>query len=488
MAKVWVPIRFAALAAVFVAADAPPGAAQATARVSITSAGAQANWESRQPAISADGRFIAFVSGASNLVPGGAPDVDDVYLRDRLSGQTTCVSVATTGARGDADSDSPAISADGRFIAFRSYASNLVPGDANGVEDIFVHDVRLGTTVRVSTDSAGHEADSFSDAPAISADGAVVAFSSRASNLAANAPAGLRGIYAHVMKTGATALVTHAFDGAAANGDSFSPSLSADGRIVAYSSPASNIVLGDFNQESDVFLTDRLTGATSRVSVGGGGLEANSDSDSPALSGSGRAVAFRSFATNIAPGASGLGDIFLRDVSAGVTTLVSAGTSGLPANAASEAPAISADARFVAFQSLASNLVASDINGWEDVFLRDVRTGQTMLISAASAHGDYWSQAPAMTPDALYVAFTSYASNLDASDTNSVGDIYVRGPLSVPYSVVEAQRALLIAAGLDAASQFEMARLNIATAGASAAVVDVADAIRIARKAAGLDP
>jgi len=241
-------------------AGPPPAAAShggpwhVVQRVSVASDGTQGNDNSWDPSISADGRYVAFFSHASNLVPGDTNGKADVFVHDRVTGQTTRVSVASDGTEGNGYSWFPSISADGRYVAFESIASNLVPGDTNGVSDVFVHDRLTGQTTRVSVASDGTQGHSASDHPSISADGRYVAFESFASNLVPGDTNGKRDVFVHDRLTGQTARVSVASDGTQGNGDSIYPSISADGRYVAFVSGASNLVPGDANGNIDVFI------------------------------------------------------------------------------------------------------------------------------------------------------------------------------------------------------------------------------------------
>lgn len=460
-----------------------PARAQAVYRASVATSGAESDWDSSQPSVSASGRYVAFVSGADNLVPGGTPDVTDVYVRDRITQVTTCVSIPMTGGRGNGNSDSPSISADGRFVAFRSYATNLVAGDTNGCEDIFVRDIKLGTTTLVSAAPGGIPANAWSDSPAISSDGSAVAYSSRATNIAAGVAPSTRAILVWSRLTGQTQCISNAPDGSPANGESFFPSVSADGRLIAYASFASNLVAGDTNGASDVFVTDRVTGHTELASVSSSAVQGGTDSDEPAISADGRWVAFRSYSTNLLTTSdpNDAPDVFLHDRTTGATTLISVGTAGTIGLGESGSPAVSADGRYVAFWSRAANLVLSDTNGWDDVFVRDTVAHTTSKLSS----GDFWSLAPAISPNGVYVAFESYADNMVTPDTNQMSDVFAIGPLSAAYSVYDAGKALQIAGGLLTADSMDLARLNVETVNGR---IDLQDATRIVRKAMGLDP
>ena len=276
-------------------------------RVSVDSSGAQANGGSRRTTISGDGRYVAFASEASNLISGDTNGTGDIFVHDRQTGQITRVSVDSSGAEANGGSDAPFISSDGRYVAFYSDASNLVAGDTNGMIDIFVHDRQTGATTRVSVDSSGAEANGNSAdvyfAIAISGDGRFVVFQSEASNLVAGDTNGVEDIFVHDRQTGVTSRVSVNSSGGEANASSIAPSISNDGRFVTFSSGATNLVAGDTNGKTDVFVHDRQTGSTTRVSVNSSGEQADGGGNSPDISGDGRYVVFLSKSNNLAPGA-----------------------------------------------------------------------------------------------------------------------------------------------------------------------------------------
>jgi Tol biopolymer transport system component len=228
-----------------------------TARVSVASSGAEGEGASWNAAISADGRYVAFESDARNLVTGDTNGREDVFVRDRQTAQTTRVSVSSTGAQGTGHSVWPAISADGRYVAFESDARNLVAGDSNNLRDVFVRDRQAGQTTRVSVASDGTQGDDFSSYAAISADGRYVAFYSGASTLVAGDTNGAWDVFLRDRQAGQTTRVSVASDGAQANSNSYIAAISADGRCVAFFSDASNLVAGDTNWCRDVFVRDR---------------------------------------------------------------------------------------------------------------------------------------------------------------------------------------------------------------------------------------
>jgi len=397
-------------------------------RVSVTSSGIQAAGNSVAPAMSADGRFVAFQSSASNLVPGDT-GMEDIFVYDRQSGAVERVSVSSLGQQADKSSSSPAISADGRFVAFVSNATNLVPGDTNNRADIFVYDRQTATIQRVSVSSAGDQANADCVmTPAISADGRFVAFMSSATNLVAGDTNNKKDIFVYDRQTDTLELVSRSSGGDLGNNDSENPSLSADGRYVAFDSTASNLVAGDSNFQSDVFVRDRQSGTTQRVSVSASGVQGISGSLYPSLSSDGRYVAFFSLAWNLVAGDSNRqDDIFVYDRDASQIERISVGGDATEANASSWFPAISGDGRFVAYRSIASNLVPGDVNAQEDAFLFDRQTRQVRLLSAAAdgGPGNGWSSRPAISGDGRWVAFGSSSSNLVAGDTNGLMDVFV---------------------------------------------------------------
>lgn len=430
----------------------PPAPGPIT-RASVSSTGEQASGDgtyqgepgyngSFDASLSADGRFVAFRSFATNLVPQDNNTTEDVFVRDRVTGVTERVSVPslanrlTLGGHGNQESDEPAISPDGRYVAFTSAATNLVPGDTNGVPDIFVHDRTLKVTTRVSVASTGApspQANDWSSQPSISADGRFVAFSSRASNLVGGDTNLGWDVFVRDTTAGTTERVSVSSSGAQGN-QFFSgadPSISEDGLSVAFNSEASNLVPGDTNGAEDVFVRDRTWGVTVRVSVSSSEAQGSHWSQRPAISGSGRYVAFSSGSVNLVPGDTNLiEDVFVRDIFAGTTERVSLSSTGAQANGRSGwQPAVSSDGRYVAFRSSASNLVPGDRNGRDDVFLRDRTKGATTLLTHGPdgllGSGDWGTpDPPSVSVDGYHVAFDSHAPDLVPGDTNEQWDAF----------------------------------------------------------------
>ncbi len=419
-----------------------------TARVSVSSAGAQGDRDSYAAGISADGRYVVLNSQATNLVPRDTNDRWDVFVRDRSTGQTTRVSVSSSGAQAEPRPDpfggstEGAISASGRYVVFVSDAPNLVAGDTNRALDVFLHDRVSGATTRVSVGSSGRQANGYSEFPAISADGRYVAFQSFASNLVARDTNRMTDVFVRDLRTGRTTRVNLNSRGRQArcnldSCESTQPALSAHGRYVAFQSSATNLVPHDTNRLGDVFVRDRRIGRTTRVSVDshgrqGGRDRTNNGSNVPAISANGRYVIFHSADSNLVRGDTNRTfDIFVHDRRTGRTTRVSVGNDGRQANGENLGPAsISSDGRYVAFASLASNLVAGDANEITDVFVRDLATGRTILASL----GDSGQQGTdgsmpatvAFSSDNRYLAFSSWSPNLVPADTNDKPDAFVR--------------------------------------------------------------
>ncbi len=430
-----------------------------TTRVSVDSSGNQAAWHCGVSSISADGRYVGLGSTTSDLVPGDTNLSGDAFVHDRQTGVTTRVSVDSSGNQATGHSGSPSISADGRYVAFMSLASDLVPGDTNGDWDIFVHDRQTGATTRVSVDSSGNQATGTeargSKQPSISADGRYVAFKSNAPDLVPGDTNEAGDIFVHDRQTGATTRVSVDSSGNQV-GHSFGPSISADGRYVVFHSSTPDLVPGDTNGGGDVFVHDRQTGATTRVSVDSSGAQATRGSWNPSISADGRYVAFDSEASNLVIGDTNYAwDVFVHDRQTGATTRVSVDSSGNQATGVatmtsimpgglpgSRGASISADGRYVAFSSFATNLVPGDTNDAPDVFVHDRQTGATTRVSVDSSGTQansiiftiYGSYSPVISADGRYVAFNSEASNLVAGDTNDVEDVFVHDYLGEPTS------------------------------------------------------
>jgi WD40 repeat protein len=431
--RAYLPIRTAsALFPALILVGASLG--QTTERVSVDSFGNEASNDSFAPVVCANGRYVAFHSWASNLVSGDTNSQKDVFVHDRLTGITERVSVASTGVEGNDWSICPSFSEDGQLVAFSSMATNLVPGDTNGREDVFVHDRRTGKTERVSVSTSGGEGGSWSQAASLSADGRFVAFESRARNLVPGDTNMSFDIFVHDRQTGVTERVSKNSSGTQGNDVSYQPSISKHGRYVSFQSSADNLVAGDTNRKYDVFVHDRQTGLTERVSVDSSGAEGNETSTQSSISADGRMVAFLSAANNLVPGdTNGVLDFFVHDRLTGVTERVNMSSNGMQANDGSglltsiPMSMISANGQHVVFESLASNLVPGDTGTSLDVFVHDRQTGVTERVSVNSLgiEGNGESGGATISANGRYVSFQSEAGNLVLGDVGGHQDIFV---------------------------------------------------------------
>jgi Tol biopolymer transport system component len=403
--------------------------------------GAKANGSSDTPAISADGRFVAFHSVASNLDPADSDTTGDVFVRDVQANTITLVSRAggADGAKGNGNSSDATISADGRFVAFESSSTTL--GGGTTASDVYVRDLQANTTTLVDRASGadGAPANAFSSNAAISGNGRFVAFSSLASNLSPDTGADNTNVFVRDLQTNTTTLVSRASGANGAAGDSFSQEagISADGRFIVFTSFAGNLDPADTTGDEDIFVRDRQTNTTTLVSRAGGanGAKSNGLNDEPAISADGRSVAFFSTATNLDPADTDTtGDIYVRDLQAGTTTLVSraGGAAGAKANQVSITPAMSGDGRYVTFNSFANNLDPDAVlPGTSEIYVRDLQQNNTTLVSrAAGAAGATADGArPVISTDGRFVAFDSHATNLSPDDPDRTLDVYRRDVL-----------------------------------------------------------
>jgi Tol biopolymer transport system component len=411
----------------------PPGTTQ---RVSVSSTGTAGDDFSVLAAVSADGRFVAFWSFASTLVPGDTNGTSDVFVRDRQAGTTERVSVdsrerqAVGGGQFDTNFGRPAISADGRFVAFASSATNLVKGDRNQSADIFVRDRVAGTTERVSVTGRKTEANGESSGPALSPDGRFVAFTSFADNLAAGDTNFTSDVFVRDRQTATTERVSVNSSEEGGNNSSSDAAISPDGRLVAFDSSATNLIPGDVDDAAlDVFLRDRQTGTTEGISTTQPPSGLVLHSRSPSLSADGRLVAFDSWESNLVPGdTNGRFDIFVFDRQTQTTERVSLSSAGIEGNNDSIGPSISADGRLVAFTSDADNLVTGDGNFDLDIFVRD-RQAQTTVRASVATDGtetgfELGSLNAALSADGQVVAFESEGA-LVPEDSGFPVDVYV---------------------------------------------------------------
>ena len=399
-------------------------------RVSVSSAGVQANNFSFKPQVSADGRLVLFASTATNLAATDDVNQTDYFIRDRQTGTTQRLTLNGQSLPIEAG---PVLSGNGRYLVFTSYLE--LAGDVNGSPDVYVYDRQNSSIDRVSISSSGQVANRgpLDGVPTISADGRFVVFTSWATNLVPGDTNGWPDVFVRDRQNGVTERVS--VNSAEQQSNNFaygSAVISADGRFVAFDSEATNLVANDTNGSADVFARDRQLGLTTRVSVGAGGAQAGAPSGVDAISNDGRFVSFVSTASNLVPGDSnGVMDYFIRDRQMGVTQRLDVSASGIQANAGSNGGGISADGRLAIFLSGSDNLVAGDRNESADVFVRDRQVPTTLLVSRAviasnAANGVTDYPSPAVSGDGHLVAFSSLAPNIVAGDNNHQGDVFVR--------------------------------------------------------------
>ena len=382
--------------------------------------------------LSGDGRYLVFSSSAPDLVPGDTNGVVDVFAFDRTTCAVERISVTSDEAQANAGSVFPSISRDGRFVAFLSAATNLGPtADPNGAPDVFVRDRLNGVTLLVSAaldGGWGNNTLSESGQLTISGNGQAVAFWSNASNLVSGDTNGQTDLFVRDVTGGSTTRVSVATGGVQATGAelvgqvSMFPALSDDGRYVGFSSTKADLVSGDTNGLSDVFRHDRQTGVTVRVSVSSDGAQLAAQSFRPTMSRDGNQVAFDTVGAAVPDDTNGTSDAFVRNVLSGTTTRVSPVSHGGQGDTHSFFPSLSGDGRYVAFMSSASNLVVGDNADFYDIYVFDRTTGITRRVSssAGGVPGNGDSQAPRLSDDGAFVSFTSQATNLGPLDPNGV--------------------------------------------------------------------
>ena len=371
-----------AIAGSILLAEAALSTSVITARVSISSGAEEANTASFNPTIHADGRFIAFASTANNLVSDDANIHKDIFVHDWALDQTERVSISTAGLEANADSANPSISGDGRFVVFESTASNLVPGDNNNSSDIFLHDRETHSTTRVSLSYGGNQADRASVNPVISSDGNVVAFISEATNIILGGTNATPKIFTYDIPSGSSELISVTTAGASPTAWSYAPSINADGSLVAFHSNAPDLVFGDSNGTHDVFVHDRTTGSTELISVSLDGINpGNSFSLMPDLNSDGRFIVFYSYASDLVSDDNNTKlDIFLRDRLNQTTQRINLNNEGKETTSGhSMYPRISDDGRYIVFVSQSSDLISVDNNDFDDIFLADTAGSITRI-------------------------------------------------------------------------------------------------------------
>ncbi|MFT7485448.1 MAG: Tol biopolymer transport system component [Candidatus Paceibacteria bacterium] len=343
-----------------------------TVRVSVSSSGAEAQAGGLEPVISFDNRYVTFYSLSDDLVASDGNGKFDIFLHHLPTGTTSKISEATNGADANGGSRYPVLSFNGRYIAFESKASNLVSGDSNSLRDVFVHDRVTGVTSRVSESGTGQQGNGESVDAFISPDGRYVAFESDATNLVPVDTNARRDVFVKDLQTGAVILASVDSAGLQGNRDSQNASLSEFGLRIAFSSNASNLVPMDANGYEDLFVHDLATGITERINVSTAGEQGHIGAYEVILSPDGGFAVFFSGASNHVPNDTNSDlDIFVRDIGAGTTERISIGSLGQEGTGECLYPAISDGGRYIAFDSTSDNLVVGDSNGVGDIFIVD---------------------------------------------------------------------------------------------------------------------
>ena len=406
---------------------------QVIERISVSSSEAEADGDSNvsggRRAVSADGRFVVFESTASNLVSDDFNTSRDIFLRDRWTGTTARVNLSKTGGDAWGESWDPSITPDGRYVVFASSAGNLVPDDHNGERDVFVRDIQIGQTFRVSVDMNGLDANGDSYSPSISDDGTRVAFGSEARDLVPGATSWNPDVYLRDLDLGETWYVSVGHDGTPGDANSWGATISPEGGHVAFITGASNLVAGETYTGVEVMIREIGLDLTTLVTVAHDGGDSDDRSGLPSPSGDGSHVAFYGRATNLVDDdTNSEDDVFVRSIPGGVTERVNLSTDGeQTVDLGSSHPAISYFARYVTFLSDAPNLVDDDANGVGDIFGRDRLLGVTtrLNLNAAGEESDDYSSNPMITPSGRYVVFESSATNLVPADSNGVRDVFI---------------------------------------------------------------
>ena len=388
------------------------------------------------PMVSQDGRFVAFSSSDRQLVPGDSNNVSDIFLKDMVTGSITLASVTATGGQGNAQSNYSYLSNNGMFIAFMSSASNFDPADSNTSEDVYFKNLITGELRVVSVNNSGVVSNGFSEAPFVSDDGQKVVFSSVGTNLVNDDGNGDMDVFLRDLIDGTTQLVSRTAAGIPADRGGRWGALDPTGRYVSFLSISNDLVPGDNNQGlSDIFIKDLQTGEVSILTTDPSGNPASEVTDQlyspvPSWSQDGRYLVFHHYSNLVDP-YQATSSIYRKDMMTGDIELASTRLDMLPnftGSSDSNEAAINADGQFVAFSSNANNLTLNDTNTFQDIFIMNRQLGLNELVSVTpdgiAANGT--SNSPSLSRDARFVAFVSQATNLVANDTNNSHDIFVK--------------------------------------------------------------
>ena len=401
-----------------------------TRLISVDQSGGVGNLDSWSGELSTDGSLVAFTSKATDLVSGDTNDEPDIFVRDRGAKSTTKISEAPGGGQANDGSYGPAVTPGGRFVAFYSHATNLVAGDTNGREDVFLFDRSTRVTTLVSHSITGGSANGLSFSPSISANGRYVTYFSTAGDIVPR-DGGAFAIFIWDRLTDETILISRGLDGKPATKNSYYPDISSDGRYVTFSSYAKNLVQGLQNRRRHVYLYDRIADAIVRVDQTPDGAPGNKRAASaPTISLDGTHVAFGSRARNLSARDSNYySDVFVYDVESGTIELITHAYDGGPADGGvyyQYHPTISADGRYVAFSSDASNLVSDDSTTWADAFVYDRTTDMATLISRTpDGQPNRGTFGGIIGDDGQFVTYYTYADNIFDGDDNACMDVFI---------------------------------------------------------------
>ena len=402
---------------------------QSTWRASIAPGGVQGTHDSFTGSdVSDDGTIVVFASWAKNWVAGDKPGTFDVFVRDTVNDTLDCISLSTGGLPGTGDSLDPHISGDGRFVLFISDSPSLVAGDNNGWYDVFLFDRQTSTTTRVDVDNNGNEANFGAAEPRFSADGRYALFSTGSTNLDPGDTNNFNDVYLRDLQLGTTERISIATSGVEGHKDSFSGGVSDDGNLVVFASYANNLDPADANGGGDIFLRDRAAGTTTLISLDSNGNSANGDCFYSTISGDGRIVAFGSYASNlVANDTNHNDDVFVRDLATGETTCASVDSNGALGLGVCSPATLTQDGRYVVFASIADLTPNPSIFVQPTVFLRDRTLGITLTPAEDSAgtpsKGE--SSDPSASSDGRFISFWCSKNDLVSGDTNGRDDVFV---------------------------------------------------------------
>ena len=408
---------------------------QATELVSRNDAGVAGNDVSSRSAIDGSGRYIVFVSEATNLVTTATTlNRGHIYRKDTLTGEVLLVSSTDNGLEANNNSSSPRISDDGRYVVFASFANNLSSIATGGIRQVYIKDMDTGDVSLVSRDTTGSfVADNVSANPDVSNDGRYVVFESSASNLSSLSNNGLTQIYRKDMTDDSIAMISrNTSQSAGGAGNSNRPRMSSDARFIVFDSDAGNDIVAGANGTRHIYLVDMDNpNVTEQISVDSSDVQGNGASVNADVSDNGVFVVFESIATNLAAGDSngGLSDIFRRNRTLPGTTQLASTPDNLSSGSnGSFNASISSDGNYVSFESAATDLAAETVPGLNDIYVRDFSTDPTVTLNKVNLSQDGFeptnnSTRPAISADGRYVSFDS-PFDYDITDTNTLDDVY----------------------------------------------------------------